>query len=570
MKSRRSPLFVDVAILSLFTLLITLHPFYLYGELNCYELGIYLPGINAILDGQIPYRDFFHLRGPLELYIPAFFMRLWGENVAILASYFYLGTVITLILGIFIAKELYKTRLVLYLMVPVFIARTFPRVTFTFWGGMRYGFGLLAVLFAVYFLKQRRFRWLIFSGMTVALACLTSIEVGACAFASVPIALLVGWFVRIYDRRYVLKSLGIYFLGIILIAVPYFIYLLLTHSLLGYVESTWVVVTKMTKVFPDRLLEYYPGKFFEILKAMFPWSPYFKLLTPAYCYLFFIIYLTVKIRHRAVDLRDICISCVAAYGLIMYMTTFRKLMASQFEMALQPEKILLFFMLEKTFLFLQEKKRVYGALMSGDLLLRLRRVNFLKIYGIHFLVISFIMSSVGYSISRYNHRFFVFQYARDRILRKNTSHLIPLSKEKAESPDLKRLKGIKVPLGQVEDFKKLTQFIQEHTQPSEKVLMFPELGIYSFIVDRPFVGRFPMVTFSWMGNWHVEFMSDLKAAAPRFAVVAKDPGESFPRAHFKIPSNKQHYDDVIRYIQEHYEVVASTPNSLIYQRKGED
>src|SRR3989338_1272554 len=114
MKSRPSPLFVDVAILSLFTFLITLHPFYLYGELNCYELGIYLPGINAILDGRIPYRDFFHLRGPLELYIPAFFMRLWGENVAILESYFYLGTVITLIFGILVAKELYKTRFVLY------------------------------------------------------------------------------------------------------------------------------------------------------------------------------------------------------------------------------------------------------------------------------------------------------------------------------------------------------------------------------------------------------------------------------------------------------------------------
>jgi len=66
----------DLFFLSLFTILITFQPYFLYGEINLFEFGIYLPNINAVLDGFIPYRDFFHLRGPLELYVPAFLMNL--------------------------------------------------------------------------------------------------------------------------------------------------------------------------------------------------------------------------------------------------------------------------------------------------------------------------------------------------------------------------------------------------------------------------------------------------------------------------------------------------------------
>ena len=84
----KKPTRFDSFLLSFFVIFITFQPYFLYGTLNYFELGIYLPNISAILDGQIPYRDFFHLRGPLELYIPVFFMYLFGENAAVLAAYF--------------------------------------------------------------------------------------------------------------------------------------------------------------------------------------------------------------------------------------------------------------------------------------------------------------------------------------------------------------------------------------------------------------------------------------------------------------------------------------------------
>lgn len=556
----------DIAILSVFAVLITFHPFYLHGELNFFELGIYLPGINALLDGAVPYRDFFHLRGPLELHVPAFFMSLFGENVVILSTYFYVGSVITLLIGIGIAQSVYRTRFILYLMVPVFIGRTFPRVTFTYWGGMRYALGLLAIFFAVYFFQRRKYRWIVYSGVATALAGLTSIEVGVCALAAVGIACSVGWLAKVYGRDFIAKAIGRYALGIMAVVVPYFVYLAGTHALGAYFESTWAVATKMTQVFPDRLLEPYPGSPAEILSAMLPWGDYFKLLTPAYCFLFFAIYTAVRIKRGAMEPRVLAVVCVAAYGLVMYLTAFRKLPASQFEMALQPEKIILFFMLEEAFLFLWDQKQKIRLSLAK----RPNRSDQWKLAGIYFLALGLIMSSSNYALMRYDRRFFAFQYVKSILLGKDTRWLRPLAGEQSERMRLSRLKGMVVPSWQAEDFKQLTDFFQRNTTLGETVLMYPELGMYSFIIDRPFVGRFPMATFSWIGEWHQEFMEDLKAVGPRFAVLPKDPGPTFAKAHFKIPSNKHHYDDVMRYIAEHYGLVDSTPSLLIYARKRQD
>ena len=110
MKLFSPPTVKDALILSGFLILITFQPFYLSGEINLFETGLYLPGINAILHGQVPFRDFFHLRGAFELYMPAAVMKVFGESFAVLATYFYVGTVLTLLIYILIAQEIFQTR----------------------------------------------------------------------------------------------------------------------------------------------------------------------------------------------------------------------------------------------------------------------------------------------------------------------------------------------------------------------------------------------------------------------------------------------------------------------------
>src|SRR3989338_3969973 len=128
----------DALFLCLFTLLITYQPFILHEQIRYWELTIYLPAIQAVFEGLIPYRDFLYLRGPLEIYVPALLMKMFGQSVPVLSYYFYIGTVLCYIILIFIARHLYKTRLFLYLAVPVVIALTFPYVYYYDWGGMRY------------------------------------------------------------------------------------------------------------------------------------------------------------------------------------------------------------------------------------------------------------------------------------------------------------------------------------------------------------------------------------------------------------------------------------------------
>ena len=189
----RPPAWKDALILSLFCIAITFHPFYLNNRINIFELGLYLPGINGILHGLVPYRDFFHLRGPLELYTPALLMKFFGVHIGTLCFYFFAGNVLCLIVVILIARELIRSRFFFYMMVPGIIARAFPRVTFGIWGGMRYAYGLMAVYCLISFFQKKHWAWAAAAGFLTALAALTSIEMGVYAGLGAVAGLLTAW-----------------------------------------------------------------------------------------------------------------------------------------------------------------------------------------------------------------------------------------------------------------------------------------------------------------------------------------------------------------------------------------
>ena len=85
--------------------------------------------------------------------MPAFLMKMFGIHIGMLNTYFYFGTVLTLVIYAIFALRIFNTRGFAYLFSLVLIARTFTRVTFAIWGGMRFSFGILAVLLAVNFLN---------------------------------------------------------------------------------------------------------------------------------------------------------------------------------------------------------------------------------------------------------------------------------------------------------------------------------------------------------------------------------------------------------------------------------
>ncbi len=567
--------FFDGIFLSFFTILITFHPYFLYGEIKFDELGLYLPAIDAVLHGAIPYRDFFYLRGPGEIYVPAFLMSIWGENITVLSVYFYVGTVLTLLICVFIAMQIYRSRLILYIMVPVLIARTFPRVVFTYWGGFRYGLGLMVIWMAIRFLKKERFLWIWGAGLLSGLCFFTSVEIGVCAITGISIALLISYLMKIHDQRLIQKASTIYFLGMLTFSIPYIFYMIETNSLMDYMRSVYVVLTKMQTVMDIHQVVPMPRNILEALGVMLnPAHDNFKHLTPAYFYLMMIVYLIYRVKKRQFSKDHLSVVCLAGYGVVLYVSAFRNIWASQFEMALQPEKILLFWVFEEICLWkrpeqvlslnsLYDAMTVWANSFRQNIKPRAVRIPFGNIF-----LIVLICSSLGYAIQRYNKRFFPFQYACYRLFGKNTGKLIPLSQIKTKQLTLARARGMTVPLEQAQEVETITTFIQEHTAPGEKVFMFPELGVYSFMVDRPFVGRFPVVTLSWFNDdWHQELLRDLIRQRPNYAVLTKNLPENFFSVYFKRPKNKEFYDAVVDYIQLHYHVKKETKTARIYQLK---
>lgn len=556
MNIRRSSKPVDIIILSVFIVLITLHPYYIHGNINLFETGLYLPGINAVLNGLVPFRDFFHLRGPLELYVPALLMKSFGVHIGVLYSYFYIGSVLCLIFGVLIAKELLKTRFVLYLFAPVLIARTFPRVVFTYWGGMRYALGLLAVWFIIKFFKTEKPRWLLGGGIVSALASLTSIEMGIYAACGALAALTTSFILKLQKRELVVTGSWMYLAGIALIAVPYGLYLAANSALIPYLDSTFTIVTNMQNVIDPHLVSIYPRNLVEAFAAMInPVHTNFKHMTPSYLYIFILGYLIFRYRSSKLSREDLILVCLGIYGFIMYNTGFRGIWAAQFEMALQPEKILLFFFAEMFLFFVVD--------LSGK-----KRTKFLTCLR-YFLIVAMIGSSLGYAFARYNHRFFVFKFIGDKIKGKDTAYLRPLSDVESRPLKIERAKGVIVPVEQADELEQIQEFVEKYVAKDEELFTYPELGAYNFFVDRRFYGRFPLPTFTWFNDrWHTELLGQLNSSKPRYIILEKEIPQYWKDVYLGLEPNRKKFREMMDFISAHYTLVGETRLSGIYQLKG--
>ena len=561
----------DVLILSLFTVIVTFHPFYLYGRINLFENGIYLPCIDAVLHGQIPYRDFFYLRGPFEIYVPAALMSVFGAHLGVLATYFYVGTVLGLLACIFIGRELYRTRLVLYLMVPVLVARTFPRVVFTYWGGMRYALGLLALFFAIKYFKCMKKYWIFWSGFTAACGLFTSVEIGVCVMAGVLVVFVLLLWVKLIKSRELFYGLCSFGIGMAVVVLPYVAYLISNGAFIPYLESTHAVVANMQKVINPHLALEYPSNVFEAIKAMVTvTSKNFRHMTPSYLYLFLIFYIGGIARKRKFALEHVIAAMVGIYGLTMYNAAFRGIWASQFEMALQPEKILYFYLLERIYFvfsgfrdktIIQRLSANFGCLKPGE---------WLRAYASRIFIILVIVTSLGYALQRYSHRFFVFKYVQNVLGAKGSAGFLKQQQEGLRFLKIERAKSMVVPIEQAQELEFVVDFIRKNSGPNEVVFTYPQSGTYNFLADRPFLGRFPMATFSWFKEeWHRELMADFSKNKPKFVIVSRDLPADWERVYLAPPENRRKYRDVMEMIRLHYRLCVKSPQSDIYRLRKE-
>lgn len=557
------PKSIDSFFLCLLAGLLMYNPFYLHGAINIYELELYLPAINGVLKGFLPYRDFFYLRGPLEFYLPAALMSIFGNKLSVLSTFFYVGNVLTVFLSVLIAKEIFKTRYVLFLLTLILTARTFPRVVFTYWGGMRYCLGLMAVYFAITYFKTKRKSWIILASATCVFAFLTSVDVGICALGSISLSVLALIFRKKEGSLNFSETFRSAMIGFFLVAIPFLLLATFTAFLDEYMDATYQVVTRMTTIINHHSIVEYPATFGEALAAMVnPASKNFRHMTPCYLYLIFGGYLLFSARKKE-NAQWMPLFCLFIYGILLYFVSFRSLWGSNFEMALQPEKILYFFLIERFYTYLIAKKQSLTIQDKAD------KKKALKIFGIMFLFVGLFMSTVCYSLMRFDSRFYSYQFFKYKLLGKDVSEIEPLAGDPKRAVNLEKLEGYVVPRAQAEEFEAVFNYFQAKTSPSDPVFFFPERGgFYSYLINRPSIGRFPTFTMSWLhDDWYQEALGAFIEIQPKYVVLPVDLQEQKYAVYFAYGPNREKYDETLSIINAKYKLVASTLASRIYEKQ---
>jgi hypothetical protein len=514
--------------------IITLQPYFMHGAINFYETGIYLPQINEAFHGKILYKDMFILRGPFEILMPGFLMAVFGKHIGVLNWYFYAGTVLTLIICAIFSLNMFRTRFFAYLFTLVLIARTFHWATFHIWGGIRFGWGILALLIFAIFLKCRPL-WLLFlTGAVTAIAFWTSFEIGASSCTAILITLcLTGYIER--DAGSTVKSIGIYMAGALIASLPCLVYLSINSALVDYASTVKTVLTDMTDVFNHSLTFDTPKNFSDFLLSLSPGRHNFKYTLPFLFYILVAAYMMAKFVKRAMRPCDFAIIAVGIYGVFLYRGAFRDIEGPQYRMALQPVLLIMFFYLEDIWMRLRGARQSIG----------------IKKMIIMAVIIAIPVSAVIFSAHKYSRRFFIFKEINSMLVEKMHAP-IPYSYPEPTAIQSERAKGIIAPASQAREVDSVVAYITSHVKEGEAVFAFPDLGAYNFLTDRPPVSRFYTAEFSFMKpSYFKELMLDLKNKKPRYVICARD----FSRLEKFRATLGAHLDEARRFLRENYDVV---------------
>ena len=543
--------FLDYMAIPALIVFIAYQPDFIRGFIDRFEAGKELACINEVFLGKLPYKDIFIPFGPLNTYLEAFFMLLLGKNLAILIGYFYYGTIITLITGYFIGRSLCYGRFFSYAIALALIVETYHPFWATRWGGIRFGFGLLAVLCAINFFKKEKNLWAFFAGVSVMVAFLTTMDVGILSLVAISLTFCfyaVFNFAR--NKIFKLKGFILFFIGILVALIPFITYFIFKGAFLPYVNTLVVIAGNHTRVWGQsgislNLMEYI--KIDQIFKYNF------KYIFPVLLYVYSIIYLIRRILKKTICWKDYSILCLSIYGLLMYKTAFRAMLGPQFAMSLQPAIILGFVFLEDLFNYIIKLKRRIA----------INKINFIKLI-VFTAIFALAVSYAVFSEKRFYGSFkewFLYQKYKSYLM-PTYGGVIPVSELRFSSLTIDRAKGVIVPGGQAEEIEGVTRYILSVTSPGEPVFTFPEHGMYNFFTNRPAVGRFPIAGIAWLTKeYQSELLSSLKEAKPRYVIF----GKNLSNLAKSIGRKEELLPDISAFIKEHYDVVKSFNTVDIYR-----
>lgn len=542
--------FLDYIIIPSLIIFIVFQRNFMHGFIDYLEEGKELACINELFYGKIPHKDMFTLFGPLNVYLGAFSMLVFGKSLAALRGYFYFGNIITLVTGYFIGRRLCGFRFFAYAIAFALIVETFHPFWATRWGGLRFGFGLAAILCAINFFKEEKNLWAFLSGIFVAVTFLTTMDTGILSLVAISSALC--FYVAFNFKKFKtfkLKGITLFFVGILVILVPFVFYFVFKGAFLPYVNMLTAIAKYHLRLCAQGRINLWAS-----LRPTQVFTFNFKYIFLILLYIYSIIYLILSIFKKRLYWKHYCILCLSIYGILMYKTAMRVIQGPQFQMALQPAIILGFIFLEDIFkqiLILKQHITIKGNL-----------IKFMALMLIFILMLCFAVFSEK-RFYRDLKEWFWYQRRKDHMM-PVYGVAIPFPQLRLSTLKIERAKGIVVPLKQAEDIEAVTRYITSITQPNEAIFTFPEQGIFNFFADRPVVGKFPIASLALINKeYQLELIQSLKQKRPKYVIL----GKRLSNLAMAIDSKEELFPEITKFIKEHYVLLRSFHTIDIYSLK---
>lgn len=181
------------------------------------DIAEYLNNPARVIVGQLPYRDFWLLMSPGEVFLPALIYKMFGLNINLLLIFSIFINALIGLFSFFLGRAIFKENffalivalLIFFNGVPAYVGYTYINAYFLFL--------LLAALFFINYWRNNNYYHLFLSGLFIGLAFFFRIyEVGAAALAIFLLVLFEGK-IKKQTNKAIVKSVSIFSSGILLI-----------------------------------------------------------------------------------------------------------------------------------------------------------------------------------------------------------------------------------------------------------------------------------------------------------------------------------------------------------------
>ncbi len=546
--------FVDYLVVPFFIVMAVYSSNLIHGFIDYFEAGKELACVNEVFHAKVLYRDVYSHFGPLNIYLEAGTLFLFGKSLAVLRAYYYVGTVATLVIFYLISLKICRRRLFSYAAAFFLVVETFQPFWCTRWGGFRFGVGALALLCAVLFFKSGKNKWLFFSGLSVAVSFLITFDVGILSGMAIGGGLLLFFVYKFFNTRTMpVKSVSFFIFGIFSVIAPFLVYFLSTGALFPYI-NTLVITAKCQGAawaIPDLNLRDY----MHLSKIL---TCDFKYISSLILYVLLAIIMARRVYKNRISYVDYSLLSIILYGvfmLVIKVTSKRLLAGPQFQMALQPAIVLSFLFMDNIY---ENMKALKNNKLAGKTAFKFMALAIVLLLSAGYFLFSekrFYGSLGQWAYYEENKNSFMPIY----------SGAVPVSKMSLAALAIDRAKGVIVPADQAGEIEGVVKYITAATAPNEPVFSFPEHGIFNFFTDRPCIDRFTIAGFAWVPmEWRRELLADLENVKPRYIIYSR----RLSNLAMAADRDKELLPEVAQYVFSRYHKEASFGSIDIWRRNN--